>query len=307
MKRVSCIIPTFDRAAVLERALTSVSSQVLPEGWELETIVVDDGSRDETAAVVERHADRDPRTRLIQLEHCGRPGRVRNVGVRRSDGTAIAFLDSDDEWLPGKLRLQLPLHSHDRAPISHSRERWMRGNREISQAGQRHPRAGDLFGASLRKCVIGPSTVLMLRPFFEEVGGFREDLEIAEDYELWLRVTANVAVAFCDPPLTIKHDGHGDQLSHRYGQFERFRIDALAALHERWVAAPPAPPRSVDPAARIDRSHEELVTSTARELQRKLTIFARGARRRGREAEADLHAARAAAIGVALDRGDATH
>ena len=157
--------------------------------------------------------------------------------------------------------------------INHTRECWLRGGRVVSQRGQRHRRSGDLFADSLRKCVIGPSTVLLRREVFERAGGFREDLEIAEDYELWLRLTARHPVGYVERESVVKRAGHGDQLS------ERLR-----------------PRRTVPPAARCrdlleqrDRGHftPRQRAAAAAELARKARIYAAGCRKRGRAAEAD--------------------
>ena len=260
---VSVIIPTHDRAALLMEAIDSVRAQRYAP---IELIVVDDGSTDGTAQRL--RAARDLRT--LRIDHTGRPGAVRNAGAAIAAGDYLAFLDSDDLWMPGKLALQMARLLGDAGtPIVHCREHWVRDGRTVSQAGQRHRRAGRIFAESVRKCVIGPSTVVLRRAVLREVGGFREDLEVAEDYELWLRVTARFPVAYCDRPLVTKRAGHGDQLSERYGQIERFRIAALAPL----VAA--------------DRWGEPERTIARRELARKCRIHAAGARKRGRRAEAE--------------------
>lgn len=237
----------------------------------IEVIVVDDGSTDGTAQRL--RAARD--VRLLRIDHTGRPGAVRNAGAAAAAGDYLAFLDSDDLWMPGKLDAQMALlqGGGGRPPIVHCREHWVRDGRTVSQAGQRHRRDGRIFADSVRKCVIGPSTVLMRRAVMEKVGGFREDLQIAEDYELWLRVTARFPVAYCDRTLVIKRAGHGDQLSERHAHVERFRIDALAPL----VAAG----RWAEPERTIAR----------RELARKCLIHAAGARKRGRRAEAERYEA----------------
>ena len=98
MKLVSIIMPTFNRADTIMRAIRSVQSQTF-EDWEL--IVVDDGSTDNTAARIEGC---DPRLKLIRQENQGTAG-ARNTGLCASDGSYIAFLDSDDEWLPHHLTL----------------------------------------------------------------------------------------------------------------------------------------------------------------------------------------------------------
>ena len=267
---VSVIIPTHDRLALLMEAIDSVRAQSYAP---IELIVVDDGSTDGTA----RRLRAEPGVRLLGMDHTGYPGAVRNAGVAIATGDYLAFLDSDDLWMPDKLALQMELlRESPEVPIVHSRELWLRDGRTVSQAGQRHRRAGRLFADAVRKCVIGPSTVVLHRVVLREVGGFREDLQIAEDYELWLRVTARFPVAYCDQPLVTKRAGHGDQLSERYGQIERFRIDALAPL----VAA--------------DYWAEPERTIARRELARKCQIHAAGARKRGRAAEADRYEALAA-------------
>jgi len=209
------------------------------------------------------------------------PGAVRNRGGEAARGAYLAFLDSDDLWSPKKLEKQLVLmetcrmHSGrmNTCRFSHTGERWLRRGedgtvREISQAGQKHRSRGDIFDDALKKCIIGPSTVMMERALFEELGGFREDLEIAEDYEFWLRATAAEEICYLDEPLTIKQAGHGDQLSEKYGHIEYFRLIGLKALVDsNWFP-----------------HHRR--TAACRELARKCRIYAAGCRKRGRGEEA---------------------
>ena len=261
---VSVIIPTYNRAALLREAVTSVRRQSYGP---LELIVVDDGSTDATAACL--RSFRDLRgVRVVRQDHTGMPGQARNAGVRVARGAYLAFLDSDDLWLPHKLAAQVSVATAAGAAITHARERWTRNGRVVSQRGQRHRRSGDLFADSLRKCVIGPSTVLLRRAVFTAAGGFREDLEIAEDYELWLRLTARHPVAYVERESVIKRAGHGDQLSERYGHIELFRLRALRDLVETRRFAP--------------ARH----AAAAAELARKARIYAAGCRKRGRAAEA---------------------
>lgn len=269
--RISAIIPVYNRAELVERAVRSVLSQDLPPGWDLELVVVNDGSTDGTRDVLARLQDGDSRLRVLNSSHGGTPGGARNRGVSVSSGSVLAFLDSDDEWLPGKVRGQIQLG----VDFSHTRERWIRDGREISQAGRRftrYKRSGDLLADSLVKCIIGPSTVMMSRELWDRTGGFRADLEIAEDYEYWLRITTVTGVDYIDQPLTVKYAGHGDQLSEKYGHIERFRLEGLSSLVDsRWFA----------------RYRDEPAQKLAqRELSRKLIIYAGGARKRGRLDEA---------------------
>lgn len=264
---ISVIIPLWNRKDLIGQALESVLSQKSCDfPWEV--IVVDDGSDDGGDQVVRTF----PSVRLCRIPRGGFPGRTRNRGVQAAAGRWLCFLDSDDLWLPEKLSRQAAFH--DRNPeilLSHTREEWNRGGRVLSQKKFRHRRRGDLFSDSLEKCIIGPSTVMIRRDLYQESGGFREDLEIAEDYEYWLRLTARQPVGYLDEPLTVKRAGlpRQDQLSEKYGQIEIFRLQGLRDLLEGEVLPP--------------RRREE----AARTLARKARIYAAGCRKRGRLAEAE--------------------
>jgi glycosyltransferase involved in cell wall biosynthesis len=257
---VSVVIPTWNRLPLLREAVASVRAQTFAD---YELIVADDGSTDGTGAwLAGRHIT------TVSLPHAGRPGLVRNRGAAAALGEWLAFLDSDDVWEPDKLERQVEfLRAHPALRLCHTRERWLRNGREISQAGQRHRHSGRLFRDSLKKCIIGPSTVMLSRSLFREHGGFAEDLEIAEDYEFWLRLTAREEAGYLDRPLTVKRGGHTDQLSAKYGHIEYFRIQALerALAHGDW--------------AKEERS---LILA---ELSSKCAIYARGAAKRGKDAE----------------------
>jgi glycosyltransferase involved in cell wall biosynthesis len=263
--RITTIIPTFDRLPLLREAVSSVLAQ---HYHPLELIVADDGSTDGTAGYVQS-LNNTENLRYLQIPHCGMPGKVRNAGARLVTGEYIAFLDSDDLWMPEKLARQIAFFEQNpEIQICHTREIWQRGEKIVSQAGQRHRRFGNIFGDSLKKCIIGPSTVMMRRELFEEFGGFREDLEIAEDYELWLRITASYLVGYIDEPLVIKRGGHADQLSEKHGQIEIFRIRALLSNLEEGTF------------------QGEQRALAVRELVRKCRIYARGCEKRGKDAEA---------------------
>ena len=291
---VSVVIPAYNRAALLREAVASVLAQSYAA---FELIVVDDGSTDATAAFLRTACE----VRLVRQDHTGMPGQARNAGARVARGEYLAFLDSDDLWLPHKLAVQVAAAAAAGDAINHTRERWLRGGRVISQRGHRHRRSGDLFTDSLRKCIIGPSTVLLRREVFEAAGGFREDLEIAEDYELWLRLTARHPVGYVERESVIKRAGHGDQLSERYGHIELFRLHALRGLleqdHRQHDKAAPAHIRAVG-SIRPNVWQEGVATAcftprqraaAAAELARKARIYAAGCRKRGRTTEADRY------------------
>lgn len=257
---VTVVIPHFERETLLQQALESVVCQTEAPA---QIIVVDDGSRRPPAELCRRYG-----ARLLATEHTGKPGAARNRGAEVAETPWLAFLDSDDVWLPEKLRRQrLRLESQSPMSLCHTREIWQRGERVVSQKNQKHRREGDVFSDALKKCMIGPSTVLLSKGVFDSLGGFDETLEIAEDYELWLRWTAKYPVAYCEEPLIIKRAGDWQQLSEKYGQIEIFRIEALFRLLDK----------------NLSGAHQLQLEG---ELQRKITIYAHGCRKRGRFDEA---------------------
>jgi glycosyltransferase involved in cell wall biosynthesis len=261
---VSVIIPTYNRVDLLLQAIDSVQQQTYGN---LEIIVVDDGSQDETSLLDNR---RD--LTFIRIPHSGRPGYVRNQGVKACSGELIAFLDSDDLWKRQKIEKQIQyLKDHPEISVCHTREVWLRNGREVSQSGQKHLRQGNIFQDCLKKCIIGPSTVILTTQLFEESGMFHPGLEIAEDYELWLRISSKHRIGYLDEALVIKRGGHGDQLSLKYGHIEIFRIQAL--LHDV--------EKGMFKNENLELAHLE--------LSRKCRIYSAGCRKRGREEEANRY------------------
>lgn len=259
------MIPVYNRYELLKEAVASVLAQSYHD---FEIIVIDDGSEDGA----DRITGLSEKIRYYRYEHTGFPGLMRNRGVAHAAGELTAFLDSDDLFEPGKLELQLEELGSSASLLCHTREKWLRGQREISQKRFTHRRRGDVFPDALKKCIIGPSTVLMDRACFLGLGGFREDLEVAEDYEFWLRYTALHPVAYCDEPLITKRAGHGGQLSEKYGQIEIFRIRGLRDLVEdNWFLR------------HASRSHQRMALL---ELADKCRIYSDGAEKRGRTGEA---------------------
>jgi glycosyltransferase involved in cell wall biosynthesis len=183
---VSVVIPTYNRRALLLPAVDSVRAQTFGD-WEL--IVADDGSTDGSADAVE--ALGDPRVRLLRLPHTGNVAAVRNAGVAASRGEWLAFLDSDDAWLPRRLELQL-------AAIGDTNAQWSYAGVELMDpAGRPVPmRAGTyraMSGRIVREVLTGEAavsigTLLVRRALLDEVGGFDESMLLRQDYDLALRL-----------------------------------------------------------------------------------------------------------------------
>ena len=224
MSKVSIIIPTYNRADLLREALDSVLAQTYQE---FELLVVDDGSTDNTRELVAGYGER---TAYVFQENRG-VSSARNLGIQSSTGEFIAFLDSDDLWLPEKLEQQVTImEQHPDLQLCHTEEIWIRRGVRVNPKKKHKKHGGYIFHYCLPLCVISPSSVLIRRTLFEKVGYFDENLPACEDYDLWLRITKDYPVYFIENPLLIKRGGHPDQLSQQYWGIDRFRIQALEKL-----------------------------------------------------------------------------
>ncbi len=219
---ISVIIPAFNRAHTLPKALDSVLSQTLKPR---EIIVVDDGSTDETNAVLANY----PGLCIISQDNRG-VSAARNVGIEKAGGDWIAFLDSDDEWLSDKLEKQWDAICNDDKLICHTDEIWIRNGQRVNPMKKHKKFGGIIYERCLPLCVISPSSVMIHRSVFEDVGVFDESLEVCEDYDLWLRICAKYSILFIDEPLIVKYGGHEDQLSRKYWGMDRFRVKALEKM-----------------------------------------------------------------------------
>lgn len=264
---ISVIIPCYNRTSLLKEAVISVFKQSFTS---FELIIVDDCSEENIEKAIAELQDETvflPPLRFISLKkHSGMPGYVRNRGVEVANGEFVAFLDSDDLWENDKLEKQIAVLLERKGSFCHTREKWVRQGKIISQSSQKHKREGDIFEDALWKCIIGPSTVMMKKLLFEKYGGFWEDIEVAEDYELWLRITSENSVLYIDEPLTIKRAGDWEQLSEKYGQIEIFRIKAIKNLLEK----------------RFFSSMAEKETLAKDIFAKKCAIYATGCRKRGK-------------------------
>ena len=221
MKSVSVIIPSYNRAHLLPRCLNSVISQNYAP---FEIIVVDDGSTDTTRSLAQRDY---AGIKLISQTNKG-VSAARNAGIRAAKGDWLAFLDSDDTWSPGKLGRQLQLiEKSPGSNVVHTDEIWIRNGVRINPQRKHRKYGGSIFKYCLPLCVISPSSVIIHRSVFEQVGLFDETLPACEDYDLWLRICARMPVLFIHEPLITKYGGHSDQLSTRYWGMDRYRIRSI--------------------------------------------------------------------------------
>ena len=221
---ISVIIPTYNRKNTLPRAVESVLNQTYKP---VEIIVVDDGSTDGTK---EWFSEMYPLVHYIYQVNSG-VSLARNTGINSARGDWIALLDSDDEWLPDKLELQVKLlQNNAELRFCHTNEIWIRNGVRINQMKKHQKYGGNIFKKCLDICRISPSSSLFHTSVIKDVGLFDESLDVCEDYDLWLRITAKYPVLFLDQPLIKKFGGHTDQLSRVFGGIEQYRIRSLEKI-----------------------------------------------------------------------------
>jgi len=207
---VSIIMPTFNRLQYLRPAVESVFRQTLTD-WEL--IIADDGSGADTRAYL--RSLEDPRVKVIWLSHTGVPAVVTNVGLREARGEYVAFLDSDDLWLPEKLAAQVDsLRRHPERGWSYTRFSLVdgTGNPIVSPRSKGRPALSGWILERLlnEETVIALPSVLLKRQLLERLGAFDESLVMCQDDELWFRLAEHSEIDGVDMHLTLvrRHGQH---------------------------------------------------------------------------------------------------
>ena len=229
MTAISVIIPTYNRSRLLNRSLESVLKQTRQAD---ELIVIDDGSTDDTSMLIQ---EQYPSVVFLRQPRRGASA-ARNSGIEKATGEWLAFLDSDDEWLPEKLERQMAaIEANPEYLFVHTNEKWMYKGKPKSQKQKHQKFGGRIFQKCLPLCVISPSSVLIHRSVLNQAGLFDEELPACEDYDLWLRISARFPVLFIDEELIIKHGGHRDQLSQKHWGMDRFRIWSIRNILESGI------------------------------------------------------------------------
>lgn len=231
---VSAIIPTYNRAASVCRAIESVLQQSYTP---VEVLVCDDGSTDATIETIQRRFAEQPRVQVLALPHSGLPAVARNAGLRAAQGEWIAFLDSDDQWHSDRLEIQVAvLQVPPEVGLVCSNARLEGLPHNYFSHPPRVGRGG--LADLLRDNFIIASSVLVRRELLARVGGFCEDqrLRAVEDYDLWLRVAASAGVRYVDAPLVSYHDDPEQSLR---GEISRGQYrEGLALIYhtiEEWT------------------------------------------------------------------------
>lgn len=262
---ISIIIPTFNRCKTLKRALDSIVKQTYSE---YEIIIIDDGSTDETTEMIQKFF---PEVKYFYQTNSG-VSAARNKGLTFAKGNWIAFLDSDDEWLPEKLESQInAIKSMPDYKICHTEEIWIRNGIQVNQMKKHKKTGGWIFRQCLPLCAMSPSSILIHHSVFDDIGFFDTTLPACEDYDMWLRITAKYPVLYIEEPKIIKYGGHEDQLSKKYWGMDQYRIKALQSIISQ---------------NSLNNEDEQAAKAM---LLKKCSIFRKGALKRGKNDDAHYY------------------
>ena len=256
MFQISVIIPTFNRKLFLLNAINSVLTQTYQN---IELIIIDDGSSDKTLDKIKKYKSE---IKIFRQKNKG-VSAARNKGIKLSKNKWIAFLDSDDRWHPEKLEKQINyLKKNPKYKICHTDETWIKNGVRVNPHNKHKKKGGYIFENCLDICRISPSSVMIHKSVFENVGLFNTKLPVCEDYDLWLRITAKFPVLFLNEKLIIKFGGHPSQLSKKYWGMDRFRIKSLENIINQNF---------------INKKYKDLLKRT---LKKKVEIYLNGLKKR---------------------------
>lgn len=207
---VSVVITCYNYGRYLKSAIDSVLEQSLPVE---EIIVIDDGSTDNTQAVLTRYKTNE-KVSFVYQKNKGQ-AKAKNIGIQIARGAFVAFLDADDIWDPQKIEKQAPLFSNPDVGVVYTRQKFIdENNRVHSNAPVRlTPYRGRVVGEILKDNFIPFSSVIVRRTCFEKFGVFDEKLSMSIDWDLWLRCSLGTEFDYVDEDLLLYRLGHAGQMS----------------------------------------------------------------------------------------------
>ena len=235
--RVSVIIPSYQREHVVGRAIDSALAQTYPD---VEILVIDDGSTDGTAQVVQGYGSK---VHYVYQDNQGRSA-ARNSGMRQATGEFIAILDSDDWWHPSKVAKQVTaMRQHPQVGLMYSQAYMVDAVGKHTLFGQGPDTPQDIFERLLMENLIPASSVMTRRDCLTAIGGFNEQMDFAEDWELWLRLAARYSQLCIPEPLSYYWMPSPDPI--RYPNLDNFLAARTAAvrngLESRRLVTPVGP------------------------------------------------------------------
>lgn len=228
MDSVSVIIPVYNRDSSLKDAVESILLQTYKPS---EIIIIDDGSFLSAENVLKNYAGH---VKIIRLGNNKGVSAARNKGILESKGDYIAFLDSDDVFLPEKLEYQIKFMKENNYKISHTNEFWYRKDRWVNQVKSSQRYGGKILDKILDKCRISPSSLIIKKDVFEKTGLFDESLRVCEDYDISLRFALFYDIGYLDKKLIIKRAIEENSLSAAIKYIEYIRYNILSNFYENY-------------------------------------------------------------------------
>lgn len=213
---VSVVIASYNMGKYVCEAVDSVLDQPMQD---LEVIVVDDGSKDDTLEVLKKY-EHDPRVRVIATPNQGQP-KAKNTGVRASRGRFIAFCDADDYWLPNKLPLQLPrFHSNPKVGVVYSPITQLHADGSLHAQPGREFFRGDVLARMFVRNIVPFGTAVIRRECLEQVGDFDESIPMGIDWELWLRIAPHWQFDYVEESTYIYRIWDGQMSKNWRGRYD---------------------------------------------------------------------------------------
>ncbi len=207
---VSVIMPAYNATKFIGESINSVITQTYSK-WEL--IIVDDGSEDDLKKIVDEFSEKDSRIKYVYQQN-GKQGKARNTGIEHARGELVAFIDADDIWKPELLEKQIELMTNTGTDLVFANITIIDKNGNMTDEHRVVP-AGKLEGVNgikilLQKNVIAVTTVVAKKEAVIKAGGFKtsNELQYAEDYDLWLRMLANANTFWCNQPALAFYRKH---------------------------------------------------------------------------------------------------
>jgi glycosyltransferase involved in cell wall biosynthesis len=226
--KISVIVPTYNRSELLPRAINSILNQTFKD---FELIIVDDGSTDNTKKIIEKYSENDSRIKYIYQENSGGPPRPKNTGIKIAKGNYIAFLDSDDEWLPSKLEEQIKKYIEN--DKNHNIGLVGCGAIIINKATKEKeyftpPRFLLKKTPEILQKTIAHScsSIIIKKTVFEDSGLFDENIKVLDDRDLYIRILNKYKFIFIQKPL-FKYYVHDNNVTNKKNEHKSIKDEQL--------------------------------------------------------------------------------
>lgn len=229
MHKISVVIPVYNRTLSLRDSIESVLLQSIKP---LEIIIVDDGSCFNILTYLKNYLSH---IKVITLDSNKGVSFARNIGIKASMGEYIAFLDSDDLFLPKKLEHQINYMQENSLLISHTDEYWYKNNKWINQGKSNKRYGGYILNKILDKCRISPSSLMVHASVFNTTAYFNENLRVCEDYDIFLRFALKYKIGYLEKKLIIKRNIEENSLSASIKHIESIRLDILNNFYNSYL------------------------------------------------------------------------